>query len=65
MKKVFPYVYITLLPIFKEQCNVEQLIESIKSLNYSESKLDVKLFIEKYNQETLTTIAKIYFIAIL
>ncbi|MFP3015628.1 MAG: glycosyltransferase family 2 protein [Wolbachia sp.] len=56
--KVNEPIYTILLPVFKESAVIEQLIESIKNLDYPKSKLDVKLQVESDDQETLEAIEK-------
>uniref|UniRef100_A0AAU7YND7 Glycosyltransferase family 2 protein n=1 Tax=Wolbachia endosymbiont of Oeneis ivallda TaxID=3171168 RepID=A0AAU7YND7_9RICK len=51
-------IYTILLPAFRESAVIEQLIESIESLDYPKSKLDVKLVIESDDQEMLAAIEK-------
>ncbi len=51
-------VYTILLPVFEESAVIGQLIESVKSLDYPKSKLDVKLLVESEDQETLAAIEK-------
>ncbi|WP_168456255.1 glycosyltransferase family 2 protein [Wolbachia endosymbiont of Ctenocephalides felis wCfeJ] len=54
-KKGFP-IYTILLPAFKENAVIEQLIKNIESLDYPKSKLDVKLLIENDDQEMLAAL---------
>ncbi|UPA55785.1 glycosyltransferase [Wolbachia pipientis] len=51
-------IYTILLPVFEESAVIGQLIESVKSLDYPKSKLDVKLLVESEDQETLAAIEK-------
>ncbi|QJT94608.1 glycosyltransferase [Wolbachia endosymbiont of Diaphorina citri] len=51
-------IYTILLPAFKENAVIKQLIKSIESLDYPKSKLDVKLVIESDDQEMLAAIEK-------
>lgn len=58
-------IYTILLPAFRESAVIEQLIESIESLDYPKSKLDVKLVIESDDQEMLAAIENALYHSIL
>ncbi|WP_225416091.1 glycosyltransferase [Wolbachia endosymbiont of Brugia malayi] len=53
----FP-IHTILLPTFEKSAIIEQLIESIESLDYPRSELEVEFLIESNNQEMLTAIEK-------
>ncbi len=52
-------VYTILLPLYKESKVVSQLVKAIDDLDYPKDKLDVKLIIEKGDQETISALKKI------
>lgn len=56
--EIFP-IYSILMPLYKEQGMLPQLVQAIENLNYPKDKLDVKLVIEADDEITIAAINKI------